>query len=77
MYKKKKSDIEHLSHFIIKSIESNVSRKQIYLVLRKEGFSYPTIEKYYRKYNELYKSGQKATEFQAKIEKLNELVNNV
>ena len=30
-----------------------------------------------RKYNELYISGQKATEFQAKIEKLNELVNNV
>jgi len=71
MYKRTKQDIIRDVQIFITEHYFLFSKKEIYQMLRAKGYSYPTIEKYYRKYDaQVKKLEEENAKLKSKLEQI-------
>ena len=75
MYKRTKKDIIADVQIFITEHYFLLTKKEIYKVLRARGYSYPTIEKYYRKYDaQVKKYEEENSKLKSKLEQIDKAI---
>ena len=75
MFKRTKKDVINDVKIFITENYFLLSKKEIYKILRAKGYSYPTIEKYYRAYDmQVKKYEEENQKLKNKLEQINKAI---
>ena len=75
MFKRTKKDVINDVKIFITENYFLLSKKEIYKILRAKGYSYPTIEKYYREYDmQVKKYEEENQKLKNKLEQINKAI---
>jgi len=75
MFKRTKRDVLYDVKIFITEHYFSLSKQEIYKILRAKGYSYPTIEKYYKEYDaQVRKYEEENAKLKAKLEQINKTI---